>query len=881
MSQQHLFWLFSLFLTTTLSSTLFAQVLDRRIYDYEYEQQKRERTYDRYDIEEMSGGKTLDEMLQEEYGDTTEMKGKLAMSPDELRKLGVAEEAIQQLIKLNGLEDSLHVVDLEDKKKKRADYKKKARELAELRGRPYTDPDSLSAEDLQKMINIEKQAIIEKALALPPARVYGHEYFRRSKLKMLDNPRQELRAPDDYRLQSGDDLTILMWGQIDYNQVFTIDEQGNIKPPLVGKIAVRGMTYKAVKETIRQRFSKAYALEDQTKLDVAVSFMRDITAHFTGELIYPGTYRFAPTTSVFNALAAISGPNQLGSVRNITIRRNGTTVKNLDIYEYLQNPNSSENYLLQDNDYVVVGTIGKTVHIGGEVRRPHNYELRDGEGLNELIKFAGGLGGAAFTRTIGIKRYTNSRAALIDVNLDSLALMHRNFALENGDSITIYRVPIALSNYVAVTGAARLEGQYEVRPNDRISDILYKSTGLRDDADLTRAYIIRNSGNQRRQIIPFSPEEVLKNNNSAQNIRLQHLDTLELVSRREVRQNFAVKVSGAVRKEGEYIFAEGLTLKDALYWAGGMTEEAANNRIEISRLVTHTDPQTGISTSERIIVQRSEVSPYLVIDQTAEQFVVQPFDHIFVRRSPDLDAPLLVNICGEVTYPGKYTLLNRNERISSLIERAGGMTPYAFQLGGKLFRNNDTLGYVQLSLDKTFEKAPATRKKKKLRKFEAEHDKYDYILFDSDSIYIPKMRNVVTLRGALGHFDAHPNDTLAQISVPHHPNQRADFYIEQYGADFGRYAKRMRTYVQQPNGHTERVQRKWWGKRYPKVENGATIIVDTTDRRKKELQRIEERKKNKIKTPEKEKDWNKAFENITARVTAVLTLLILIQQATR
>ncbi|MBK8471375.1 MAG: hypothetical protein IPL33_03725 [Sphingobacteriales bacterium] len=117
MSQQHLFWLFSLFLTTTLSSTLFAQVLDRRIYDYEYEQQKRERTYDRYDIEEMSGGKTLDEMLQEEYGDTTEMKGKLAMSPDELRKLGVAEEAIQQLIKLNGLEDSLHVVDLEDKKK--------------------------------------------------------------------------------------------------------------------------------------------------------------------------------------------------------------------------------------------------------------------------------------------------------------------------------------------------------------------------------------------------------------------------------------------------------------------------------------------------------------------------------------------------------------------------------------------------------------------------------------------------------------------------------------------------------------------------------------------------------------------------------------------
>lgn len=863
------------------SNSLLAQVFDRRIYEKEYEQQKGTRSYDRYDIEEMSGGKTLDEQLQEEYSDTSKMEGKFSMSPEELRKLGVSEEAIEQLMKLNGLEDSLKTVEFEDTKKKRADYKKKAKELAQLRGKPYIDPDSLTAEDFQKMINIEKQEIIKKALALPPARVYGHEFFRRSKLKMLENPKQDLRAPDNYQLNSGDDITITMWGQIDYNEVFTVDEQGNINPKLVGKIAVRGMTYKAMKELIRQRFAQTYALEDKTKLDVAITFLRNITANFTGELIYPGSYRFAPGTSVFNALVAISGPNQLGSVRNISIMRNGNTVKTLDVYEYLQNPNATDNYYLQDNDYVVVGTLGKTVHIKGEIRRPHNYELKNNEGLNDLIKYAGGLEGAAFTRTIGIKRYKNSKATLIDVNLDSLSLTHRNFALENGDSVFIYRVPEQLSNFVAVTGAARLNGQYEVRPNDRISHILYKATGLRDDADLSRAYIIRNAGNARRQIIPFSPEEILKNAASPQNIALQHLDTLEFVSRREIRQNFVVNVSGAVRKEGEYVFAEGLTLKDALYWSGGMTEEAANNRIEISRLVTHTDPQTGITNSERIIVQQTKVSPYLVIDQQAEQFEIQPFDHIFVRRAPELDKPLLVKLYGEVTYPGKYTLLNRNERISQLVERAGGMTPYAFQLGGQLFRFNDTLGYVQLSLDKTFEKAPQTKKKKKIREFEAEHDKFNYILFDNDSIYIPKMRNVVTLRGAIGHFDAHPADTLGQFSVPYHPDHRADFYIENYGAGFGRYAKRCRTYVQQPNGHTERVKRKWWGRQYPKVENGAVIMVDSTDRRKKELEKKEWLKQSKIKPIEKEKDWNKAFESVTAKVTAVLTLLILIQQATR
>lgn len=872
-----------------------ARIFDRSLYEYERESQKR--NYDRYDIDRLAGSEgqnrnvrdtiyddegreILYEDLHADYSDSTKTRSKVFTSPEELRKLGVSEQVIEELTRMNNQVDSLELVKKQQElrqKEKKKDIEKK---LAKKRGEPYIEEDSVNIGDLQREIERDKQRLIERALALPPPYLYGHEFFRRSNFKLLDERDFYERTPDHYTIGVGDELNVAIWGATEFNKMFTVDEEGAIKPALVGRIYLRGMTYKEARELVKQRFAKIYALEKNTEIAVSMAFKRIIAVNFVGEYINPGTYKFPATTSVFNAIAAIAGPGQLGSVRQIFVRRKGQVVKELDLYEYLSKQHNDQDFFLEHNDYVLIPPAGKVVHIRGAIRRTHNYELKDGEGLSELLKFAGGLKGDAFTKNISIQRFKNNRATLIDVDWDNLMVSNKNFALENGDSINILHVPADTRNYVEVIGAARQTGKFSVREGDRLSDLFYKTEGLLEDADPTRSYVIRMKSDQNPQIIPFSPEAIMKNPKSASDLVLQHRDTVQIVSRRDFRTDFSVNVSGAVGKAGEYQFAYGMTLKDLLYMAGGMKGNAANMRVEVSRLVGYTDEKTNIKTNERIIVKRAEITPDLNIDASSEDFEIKPFDYVFVRSALEREKHEIVKIYGEVLYPGDYSLLSKQERLSSLLERVGGLMPQAFVDGIKLFRWHDTTGYVLLDVHTLMQKAPqydGKRKRRKERKREAELEakrlegigKYDYILFENDSIFIPKQTNIVTLSGALRHYEV---DSIPRISVPFEPNRRANHYIEEYGGGFGRYAQRMRTYVQQPDGKVAMPHKFLWRKIYPKVENGASIFVDLKDRKKYAAERARRRKY---------RDWNKAFDSAAAKVSAVLTLFLLIQQVTK
>ncbi|OWY19333.1 hypothetical protein C7N43_00955 [Sphingobacteriales bacterium UPWRP_1] len=836
------YFLYSIFVLFALQLTTNALAQVRTLNIYDKNRSKKEEYYNRYDLDRFIQQQDEDARRRAQSEDTSKIN-RIMVTPEELRKLGIPEETIKELIDLNAAQDTLEMIKDEVKRKEFEKLQKGKK-------------DSISIEDVIKLIELQKRDLVEKALELPEPIVYGQEFFRHNLLEVVFKNELNERPPDNYPLGIGDEVTVSMWGSIDYNKKFTIDTLGNINPDLVGRISLKGLAMSNAKEVIKNKFAKVYEF-DPSKIDISITYMHKISVNFVGELLHPGTYRFPANTSVFNALVAINGPNQIGSLRQIYIRRNGNTVKTLDIYEYLTNPNSREDFFLQNNDYVVVPPMGGVVNISGQIRRTHNYELRGGEGLQKVIDFAGGLNADAFTKNINIKRYQGNKEVLIDLDIDSLRQYKTDFPLINGDSIFVYKVPKGLRNYVEVVGAVKVPGKYEVVPGNRVSDILLKTEGVLDEADLSRAYVIRLKEDQSKLILPFKLGEVLDNPQSAENIVVQDLDTIQVVSRKDFRQDFSVKIFGAVRQAGEYEFAEGLTLKDLLYLAGGMQAEAASERLEISRLINYTDPDTKRPATDRIVVKRVQVNPDLTIDTVAANFSLKPYDHVFVRISPNFEPPQIVKIYGEVTYPGEYTLLSKEERLTSLIERTGGTTLYAFRQGARLYRLEDSTGYVLLDLDKAIAKPNKS--------------KFNYILSDGDSIFVPKVKNVVTLRGAVSHFDV--DSVVMQISVPFEKGKkRAKYYINRYGGGFGRFAKKSRTYVQQANGRIDKARSFMGIKRYPRVENGATVYVDITDKKRFEADRRERRKN---------RNWNDAFDSLTSKIATILTVLVLVQQATR
>ena len=522
---------------------LYAQIGNPRMEDiYDKERSKRKKYYQKYDID-----KILEEYENKtgEEIDTTQQDiiEQLKFTPEMLRKIGVDEETIERLVELNSIQDSLVLIE-ETLEKEKMDIK---------------NADTLTVKDLQKIIELQKEQLVQKALSLPEPYVYGHDFFRRSTMKMFFDRHENMRPPDNYILSNNDELTIVYWNdKLDKSESYTIDDKGAIYPPVVGTIKLKGVTYGKAKSLIKEKYTRVFAVPKEN-IDIGLSFSRLVSVNFVGQLLNPGTYEFPALTTVYNALVALDGPNNWGSVRDIHIRRNGQLVKSLDLYEYLNNPDSRQDFYLEDNDYVLVSSLGNVVNISGEIRRPNNYEIREGEGLMEVIDFAGGLKAEAFTKNINVKRFQNNKEVLIDVNLDSLKLMKRDFVLQNGDSVFVYRVPIGMRNYVQVTGAVKVPGKYEVKKGDRVSDILFKTEGLLEDADVNYAYILRLKEDLSKKIIPFKLKEVLENEGSAYNFSVQNLDTIQVLSLADSRNDFPIKIFGSIRQQGEYEFAEGLT----------------------------------------------------------------------------------------------------------------------------------------------------------------------------------------------------------------------------------------------------------------------------------------------------------------------------------
>ncbi|HNG71011.1 MAG TPA: SLBB domain-containing protein [Chitinophagales bacterium] len=689
---------------------------------------------------------------------------------------------------------------------------------------------------------------MEKAKAMTqdvkPNEIFGHDFFGSGKLALFSKS-ADSKAPDSYILDVNDEINIAVWGYADYNNKLKVNEDGFIQIPEFGRIYVKGLTFGAVKAQIGKRLA-TFINPSNTKYEITLNYSRTIDVNIVGEVDMPGTYQIPAINSVYNAINAANGITEIGSVRDIQVRRDGKTIKRFDVYEFLFNPLLQENFFLQKGDFIYVSTQSKLVKIAGAIRRPAKYELLKGESLNDLIKFAGGLSSNAYTKSIQVSRINNDKAEIIDIDYDQL--VNSNFELKDGDVVTISTIPNTVENTVSIVGSVRYAGKYELKAGYRISDVIKIAGGIRLETYLERAYIKRKLDDNTYVNKKFSLKNILIDENSPDNVLLQSFDQIQLFSKDEFIERFFVGIDGSVIKPTILEYTEGITLNDLLFYAGGLKKEAANSKIEISRVINIDSSAEQIFVPQRTVVQTVTVGVNLEIDEASKAYVLSPMDRVFVRKTYGFDDQLVVTLKGEVKYPGVYPILDKNEKVLDVIERAGGLTPYAFIKNARLTRPDNSLNQSIFHLKDAFADTAS---------------RANLILKGGDIIEIPTVNQMVSIKGAIRYPGL---DSTLTISGKFVPGKSARWYIKNYAGGFKKGALKKSTMVIYPNRKVDMTRSFIGIKNYPTVDNeGALITVD-----------MKVKKPKPPRGPESALNWNIVLPSVIAALTSIASTITLV-----
>ncbi|MGH7482513.1 MAG: SLBB domain-containing protein, partial [Longimicrobiales bacterium] len=541
-----------------------------------------------------------------------------------------------------------------------------------------------------------------RTVEAPPQDTVGLEIFG------LDVFRQPTSAfapvisgpvPPDYVLGPGDEIVLIITGDVEKAHVLPVTREGFIVIPEVGQVWVNGLTMAQLREQLFTYLGRAYSgigrgPEATTHFQVSLGQMRSSQVYVTGEVREPGAYVVSPLASVLAALYQAGGPSESGSLREVRIVRNGQTVHLLDLYEYLLEGNDLSQYRLQSGDVVFVPVHGERVAIEGEVVRPAIFELRAGETLLDLLEFAGGLTAPASLRRARITRIVppgqrvepGVGRTVIDVDLAE-AVMAPGAApeLEPGDRVRIFPIRMEERNIVSIEGGVWAQGTYEFSPGMSAWDLIAMADGLRPDAYRERAQIIRMDPADSSLAVLDLSLDTAPDGTPLEDPELHEFDVLNVFSRTEFEDDFTVRIAGEVRDPGTLPFRDGMTLADLLLAAGGL-RPSADLTVEVARLahqgarengtianVISVPVDSGFIVSERGIRFYPGEGNGVSDDGTAAAFELRPYDQVYVRRLPEFEPPRTVELGGEVRYPGDYALMRKDERLSSLIQRAGGL----------------------------------------------------------------------------------------------------------------------------------------------------------------------------------------------------------------
>ncbi len=634
--------------------------------------------------------------------------------------------------------------------------------------------------EVAKRTDIQAKDSLDKGKKL---KVFGMDIFNSKKLTFEPNLR--LPTPANYRLGPDDNLKIDITGYAYQHYDVSISPEGTIKLESLTPIYLNGLTIKDAKKKIIDRLKVLFGGLRNGKLtaDVTLGDVRSIQVTLLGEVKAPGTYTLSSLSSAFNALYLGGGPSEKGSFRNIKVLRDNKELTVIDLYAYLTKGLEEGNISLTDQDVIFVPFAEKKVAIEGEVKREGIYELKSNENLNDALSYAGGYSELAYSDKINITRNTAKERKLLTVDGKSPEL----YVVQNGDQVFISAIIDRYENKVEIIGAVFRPEAYALSDELKtVGDLIAVSDGLREDAYLERVLLVRERENLDPEIIALN-----LNNAEAPKTSLRRNDKLIIKSIAELRESRKVEIQGSVNEPGDFIFAEGMAVRDLIMLAGGLKEGATKKRIEIAKRLYNDE-----SSNETV-----EVIIYDDSNDKQEQVVLDPFDKVFVRDLPNYEEQKLVTITGEVNYPGFYTILKREERISDLIERAGGLRRESYVEGARFYRKGDL---VALDLKKALNNS---------------EDLGNLILSEGDSLIIPKVEEVVKLSGQV----------LNPTIIAYQPDLRFKDYISQAGGVTDSAFVR-KAYVRYPNGLTDRTRSFLGFKKYPDIQRGMEVIIPTRNK---------------------------------------------------
>ena len=645
--------------------------------------------------------------------------------------------------------------------------------------------------------------------------VFGRNIFNIDKLTF--QPNLNMATPENYRLGPGDEVIVDVWGASQNTMRLEISPDGYVNISNLGPVYLNNMTIKDARQLLKQELGKIYA-DSANNIQVTLGNIRTIQVNVMGEVRAPGTYALSSLSTVFHALYASGGVSDIGSLRNVQVARGGKTIARLDVYEYIMKGQIQDDIRLQDGDVVIVPTYDELVKITGKVKRPMFYEMKNGESAATLLKCAGGFSSDAYKKSIRVLRKDGKEFSVKTVN----DIDYSAFKLIDGDVVTVDSILNRFNNRLEVKGAVYHPGVFELSGSlNTVRQLVEKADGLLGDAFTGRAVLYRERENLTKEVLPVDIEGILKG--TSPDIALQKNDILYIPSIHDLQDMGKVTISGEVNKPGSYTYADHMSLEDLVITAGGLKESASLVRVDVSRRIR--DPKG--TTEPDMIGQNFSfgLKDGFVVDGEAG-FELQPYDQVFVRRSPSYNEQVNVTVDGEVLYRGEYTLSTKSERLSSLIQRAGGVSRYAYVRGAKLRRvaNEEELRRMEdvvkmvrreigetlatslgLKVDSTFtvgidlEAALANP-----------GSDADLVLREGDVLTVPEYNNTVKVNGAV----------MMPNTVSYAKGKSVKYYLNQAGG-YSANAKKSQKFIIYMNGQVAEVK----GSGKKQIEPGCEIVV--------------------------------------------------------